>query len=118
MGEKDDRKEITGSDQMSTHFGRWKADGRAENDIAEWGKASLELKMENIYEKQDNFSPLNPENLRFQSYQILWKSENKGIDRNLYEEYLDFRIPEQPNSSPTLPEPGSTLSRETVPQMV
>lgn len=50
---------------MSTHFGRWKADGRAENDIAEWGKASLELKMENVYEKQDNFSPLNPENLRF-----------------------------------------------------
>ena len=37
MGEKDDRKEITGSDQMSTHFGRRKADGRAKNDIAEWG---------------------------------------------------------------------------------
>lgn len=116
MGEKDDRKEIRGSDQMSTHFGRWKADGRAENDIAEQGKANLELKRENVYEKQEDFSPPNPENLRFQRYQTLRKIEEKGVDRNLYEE-LDLRVPEQPNSSPTLQGPGSTLSRETAPLM-
>lgn len=49
---------------MSTHFGRWKADGRAGNDIAEWEKAKLELKREMSMRSKKIFFPRNPENLR------------------------------------------------------
>ena len=44
--------------------------------------------------------------------------KEKGKDRALYEEHVDFRVPEQPNSSPTLQETGSKSSREFAPQMV
>lgn len=42
---------------MSTNFGRRKAEGKMESNIAEWGKSNLELKKEMSMRSMKNFFP-------------------------------------------------------------
>lgn len=42
---------------MSTNFGRWKAEGRTESDVAEQGKPNLEPKKEMSMRSIKNFFP-------------------------------------------------------------
>lgn len=71
---------------MSTNFGRWKAEGRTESDVAEQGKPNLEPKKEMSMRSIKNFFPRLTQKIWGIRSARCWEK----WDRDLCEEHADL----------------------------
>lgn len=78
------------------------------SDVAELEEDKPRAKEGNV--KCSLFNPEKAEELAIPD------TEDKRINRDLFEEHVDLRVPEQPDSS--LQEATNILSRQVAPQMV